>query len=119
MAYGKLGQSEDPPFTFKVMLVQAYWPGATAREMEQLVAKRIEKALLESPHVETVKSFSRPGETKIFVMALDSTPAQRHARHVLPGPQTRAGYSAHPATRGARDHTLTTNSARISVTSSP
>ncbi|MDP2828019.1 MAG: efflux RND transporter permease subunit [Sulfuricellaceae bacterium] len=76
MAYGKLGQSEDPPFTFKVMLVQASWPGATAREMEQLVAERIEKALLESPHVETVKSFSRPGETKIFVLALDSTPAR-------------------------------------------
>jgi multidrug efflux pump len=76
IAYGKLGQSEDPPFTFKVMLVQASWPGATAHEMEQLVAERIEKALLESPHVETVKSFSRPGETKIFVLALDSTPAR-------------------------------------------
>lgn len=76
MAYGKLGQSEDPPFTFKVMLVQAYWPGATAEEMERLVADRIEKALLESPHVETVKSFSRPGETQIFVTARDATPAR-------------------------------------------
>ncbi|MDP2962480.1 MAG: efflux RND transporter permease subunit [Sulfurimicrobium sp.] len=76
MAYGKLGQAEDPPFTFKVMLVQAYWPGATAREMEELVADRIEKTLLESPHIDTVKSFSRPGETKIFVNAKDET----HAR---------------------------------------
>jgi multidrug efflux pump len=76
MAYGKLGQSEDPPFTFKVMLVQAWWPGATAEEMERLVADRIEKALLESPHVETVKSFSRPGETQIFVTARDATPAR-------------------------------------------
>lgn len=76
LAYGKLGQSEDPPFTFKVMLVQAYWPGASAREMEQLVAERIEKAILESPHIDTVRSFSRPGETQIFVIAQDATPAR-------------------------------------------
>jgi Cation/multidrug efflux pump len=74
MAYGKLGQSEDPPFTFKVMLVQAYWPGATAKQMEQLVADRIEKTLLETPHIDTVKSFSRPGETQLFVTAQDATP---------------------------------------------
>ncbi len=74
MAYGKLGQSEDPPFTFKVMLVQAYWPGATAKQMEQLVADRLEKTLLETPHIDTVKSFSRPGETQLFVTAQDATP---------------------------------------------
>ncbi|MHB1332596.1 MAG: efflux RND transporter permease subunit [Sulfuriferula sp.] len=74
LAYGKLGQSEDPPFTFKVMLVQAYWPGATAHEMEQLVANPIEKALLESPHIDTVKSFSRPGSTQIFITGKDATP---------------------------------------------
>ena len=76
LAYGKLGQSEDPPFTFKVMLVQAYWPGASAKEMEQLVANPIEKALLESPHIDTVKSFSRPGSTQLFVTGQDATPAR-------------------------------------------
>lgn len=76
LTYGKLGQSEDPPFTFKVMLVQADWPGATAREMELLVAERIEKAALESPHIDTVRSFSRPGETQIFIIARDATPAR-------------------------------------------
>ncbi|BBP03164.1 resistance-nodulation-cell division (RND) efflux transporter [Sulfuriferula plumbiphila] len=76
LAYGKLGQSEDPPFTFKVMLVQAYWPGATAKEMEQLVANPIEKALLESPHIDTVRSFSRPGVTQLFVTGKDATPAR-------------------------------------------
>ena len=74
IAYGKLGQSEDPPFTFKIMLVQAYWPGATAREMEQLVANPIEKVLLESPHIDIVKSFSRPGVTQLFVTGKDATP---------------------------------------------
>ncbi len=73
IGYNKLGQSEDPPFTFKVMLIQAYWPGATAQEMEKLVADRIEKVLLESPHIDVVKSFSRPGETKIIVSAQDAT----------------------------------------------
>ena len=33
MAYTKLGQSEDPPFTFKVMLVHTLWPGASAQEV--------------------------------------------------------------------------------------
>lgn len=74
-SYGKLGQSEDPPFTFKVMLVKVTWPGATAREMEQQVVDRIEKVILETEHVDIVRSFSRPGEANIFVMAKDSTPS--------------------------------------------
>lgn len=76
VSYGKLGQSEDPPFTFKIMVLQAYWPGATADEMQRLVADRIEKTLLESPQVDTVKSFSRPGEVQIFVQAQDATPSR-------------------------------------------
>ncbi|KAG1654038.1 Cation efflux system protein CusA [Nymphon striatum] len=71
--YTKLGQSEDPPFTFKVMLVQAMWPGATAKEIEEQVVNRIEKVILESPHVETVRSFSQPGAANITVIAKDST----------------------------------------------
>ena len=43
MSYSKLSQSEDPPFTFKVMVVQTYWPGATAQEVATLVTDRIEK----------------------------------------------------------------------------
>lgn len=74
-SYGKLGQSEDPPFTFKVMLVKVAWPGATAREMEQQVVDRIEKVILETEHVDIVRSFSRPGEANIFVIAKDSAPS--------------------------------------------
>ena len=29
-SYRNLGQSEDPPFTFKAMVVRTLWPGATA-----------------------------------------------------------------------------------------
>lgn len=73
--YNKLGQSEDPPFTFKVMLVQAYWAGATAQEIESQVTNRIEKTLLETDYVDIVRSFSRPGETNIFVIAKDNAPS--------------------------------------------
>jgi multidrug efflux pump len=73
--YGKLGQSEDPPFTFKVMLVQAWWPGATAQEMETQVADRIEKTILETRYVDVVRSFSRPGETNILIAAKDNAPS--------------------------------------------
>ena len=73
--YNKLGQSEDPPFTFKVMLVQAYWPGATAQEMESQVTDRIEKTMIETDYVDVVRSFSRPGEANIFVIAKDNAPS--------------------------------------------
>ena len=45
IAYTKLGQSEDPPFTFKVMVVRTTWPGASAREVEQQLTDRIELKL--------------------------------------------------------------------------
>ena len=41
VSYGKLGQSEDPPFTFKIMTVRTVWPGATAREVEQQITDKI------------------------------------------------------------------------------
>src|SRR5690606_23612251 len=45
-SYSHLGQSEDPPFTFKAMVVQAKWPGATAREVSEQLTERIEKQLM-------------------------------------------------------------------------
>ena len=76
-SYGKLGQSEDPPFTFKVMTVRTGWPGATAREIEQQVTERVEKKLQEMPEINFVRSFSRPGESLVFVVVKDSEPAAK------------------------------------------
>src|SRR5678816_1538684 len=59
-AYSKLGQSEDPPFTFKVMVVRTNWPGASAREVEQQLTDRIERKLQEVPNVDWVRSYSKP-----------------------------------------------------------
>lgn len=73
LAYTKLGQSEDPPFTFKVMLVHTTWPGASAVEVEQQITDKLEKKIQEVPHLGYSSSFSRPGESMIFVVIKDDT----------------------------------------------
>jgi len=76
MSFQKLGQSEDPPFTFKVMVVRTDWPGASAREVEEQLTDRIEKKLQEVPYLDTLRSFSRPGESVVLFIAKDSTPVK-------------------------------------------
>ena len=73
LAYSKLGQSEDPPFTFKVMLVRTSWPGASAVEVERQITDKIEKKLQEVPHLGYLNSYSRPGESMIFIIIKDDT----------------------------------------------
>ena len=72
-AFTKLGQSEDPPFTFKVMLIRTAWPGASAVEVEQQVTDKIEEKLQELPQIDYSSSFSRPGESVIFIVIKDDT----------------------------------------------
>ena len=73
LSYSKLGQSEDPPFTFKVMLVRTSWPGASAVEVEQQITDKLEKKLQEVPHLGHTNSYSRPGESMIFIIIKDDT----------------------------------------------
>ncbi|NOU25497.1 MAG: efflux RND transporter permease subunit [Methylotenera sp.] len=73
LAYAKLGQSEDPPFTFKVMLVRTSWPGASAVEVEQQITDKLEKKIQEVPHLGYSSSYSRPGESMIFIVIEDET----------------------------------------------
>lgn len=75
LAYTRLGQSEDPPFTFKVMVVRAEWPGASAQEVERQVTDKIEKKLQEIAQIDVVRSYSKPGESLVFFLAKDSTHA--------------------------------------------
>lgn len=72
VSYTKLGQSEDPPFTFKAMVIRTLWPGATAEEVSRQVTERIEKKLMETGEYERIVSFSRPGESQVTFMARDS-----------------------------------------------
>ena len=73
-SYLRLGQAEDPAFTFKVMVVRTLWPGATAREVEEQVTERLEKKIQEVPWFDYTRSYSKPGESMIFVLLKDFTP---------------------------------------------
>ncbi|MDC5189654.1 efflux RND transporter permease subunit [Acinetobacter baumannii] len=72
ISYSKLSQSEDPPFTFKVMVVQTYWPGATAKEVSTLVTDRIEKELMTTGQYDKIMAYSRPSESMVTFVAKDS-----------------------------------------------
>ena len=72
LAYERLGQSEDPPFTFRVMVVKTNWPGATAHEVEQQVTDRVERKLQEVANIDWVRSYSKPGESLDFFALKDS-----------------------------------------------
>src|SRR5688572_5153729 len=72
MAYLKLGRSEDPKFTFKVMVIRTLWPGATAEEVSKQVTERIEKKLMETGEYEFIRSYSRAGESQVIFVARDS-----------------------------------------------
>jgi len=77
LSYTKLGQSEDPPFTFKAMVIKTNWPGATAQEVSRQVTERIEKKLMETGEYERIVSFSRPGESQVTFIARDSMHSQQ------------------------------------------
>jgi len=73
-AYFQLGQDEDPPFTFRAMVVQAFWPGATAQQMAEQVTDKIEKTLQETPYADKIRSYTKPGESLTMFQLKDSAP---------------------------------------------
>ena len=74
IAYGNLGQAEDPDFTIKVIVINTVWPGASAEEVELQVTEKLEKKLQETPWLDHVRSYSRPGQSMIFVFLKDYAP---------------------------------------------
>ena len=73
LSYQTLGRAEDPSFTIKTMIVQAIWPGATADNVQLLVAEPLEKRLQEIPELDYVKTYSRPGVAILQIQLKDST----------------------------------------------
>ncbi|APO75999.1 acriflavin resistance protein [Rhizobium etli 8C-3] len=73
-AFVKLGRAEDPSFTIKTLTVTAAWPGATAREMQDLVAEPLEKRIQELTWYDRVETTTRPGYAFLTVTLKDSTP---------------------------------------------
>ncbi len=72
-SYFQLGQDEDPPFTFRAMVVRAYWPGATAAQMAEQVTDKIERTLQEVPYADKIRSYSKPGEAQIIFQIKDNS----------------------------------------------
>jgi multidrug efflux pump subunit AcrB len=76
LSYSRLGRNEDPAFTFRTMVVQAAWPGATLDDTLDQVTDRLERTLKETPNLDFLRSFTRAGATTIFVNLKGSTPPQ-------------------------------------------
>lgn len=74
VAYFQLGQDEDPPFTFRAMVVQVFWPGASAQQMAEQVTDKIERTLQEVPHSDVIRSYTKPGESLTILQLKDSSP---------------------------------------------
>src|SRR5437773_555811 len=74
VAFLTLGRAEDPAFTIKQMTVVTAWPGATAKEMEELVAERLEKRMQELRWYDRTETLTRPGLAFTTVVLRDSTP---------------------------------------------
>lgn len=75
-SYFNLGREEDPSFTIKTMVIQTRWPGATQDETLYQVTDRIEKKLEELDSLDYTKSYTRPGESTVYVYLRDTTKAK-------------------------------------------
>ncbi|MDF5808555.1 efflux RND transporter permease subunit [Pseudomonas aeruginosa] len=115
LSYSKLGQSEDPPFTFKAMVVQTNWPGASAEEVARQVTERIEKKLMETGDYDRIVSFS-PRR-----LAGDLHGARGHLPARSPNSGTRSARRsatfAPPCRKASRARSSTTSSAPPTATS--
>jgi multidrug efflux pump subunit AcrB len=78
-SYFQLGQDEDPPFTFRAMVVRAYWPGATAQQVAEQVTDKLERTLQDVPFADVIRSYSKPGESQIIFQIEDHVRGQEVA----------------------------------------
>lgn len=76
-SYTHLGQEEDPGFTVRSMVVQAYWPGATLDQMQQQVTDKLEKKLQSVAEIDFVKTWVEAGQTQLMVTLRDDTPSDQ------------------------------------------
>jgi multidrug efflux pump subunit AcrB len=74
LSFDHLGRDEDPPFTIKVMVVRAVWPGATAEDTAREVTDRLEKSLQSLEWIDYISSYTKPGEATLMVNLKDQTP---------------------------------------------
>jgi len=75
-SYTKLSQKEDPDFTLRTMIVTAYWPGATAEQIQLQIVERLEKKLQEVPGLDVMEGYARSGEAVLYVNLLETYPSK-------------------------------------------
>jgi multidrug efflux pump subunit AcrB len=75
-SYVRLGRSEDPNFTAKIMFLKVIWPGGTIVETTNLITDKLEKKLVEVPHLDILRSQTKAGETTIYVTLKDGVQPQ-------------------------------------------
>src|SRR5260370_7163532 len=73
-AFLKLGRAEDPHYTIKALTVTAVWPGATAQQMQDLIADPLEKRLQELQWYDRVETFAGRGIVLMVLNLRDQTP---------------------------------------------
>ena len=78
-SYFNLGRMEDPKFVIREMIIAAYWPGATAYEMQEQVTDKLEKKLQDIPNLDNLRSETRPGKTIIYI-ELNEIPLTKEIR---------------------------------------
>ena len=76
-SYFALGRMEDPKFVIREMIITAYWPGATAYEMQEQIADKFERRLQDIPNLESLTSENRPNETVIYVELNEEMPIEQ------------------------------------------
>ena len=101
-AFFQLGRAEDPPFTVKTLTVSAVWPGATAQEMQDLVAEPLEKRMQELRWYDRVETFTRPGLMLMSVTLKDTTPPSQVPEQFYQARKKLGDEAAQAAGRGAR-----------------
>ena len=100
-AYFQLGQDEDPPFTFRAMVVRTYWPGATAQQVAEQVTDKLERTLQEAPYADKIRSYSKPGESQIIFQIKDSSQRREVPQRLVHGAQEDRRHARHVAGRRA------------------
>ena len=110
-SYFQLGQDEDPPFTFRAMVVRTYWPGATAQQVAEQVTDKLERTLQEAPYADKIRSYSKPGESQIIFQIKDSSQARRRGQRLVHGAQEDRRHARHACPPACRARSSTTTSA--------
>ena len=76
ISYQQLPQQEDPTFPTHDALIVTIFPGGSASQVEQLVAKPLEKKIAEQDTVDVVRSQSRPNVCVVYVLLRPGSKAE-------------------------------------------